>query len=150
MLSLLIAVIFLILYCPIYSIICLFYPFKGFTNSSMKHRSKRYAVVHLALFSRIGHLNKNQLKKFNTAFICTLELALQKKKLPIIFRSHLMRAAQVQLAKQVLDKYGCYYRVSPVLLSKVERVGIMCQILLQEWRFVRVPRKGMMVLVRAR
>ncbi|AIK12795.1 hypothetical protein PEC301296_21090 [Pectobacterium carotovorum subsp. carotovorum] len=143
-------VVFIVLYCPIYFFICLLVPFKGFSVSYMKHRRRRYAVVHVSLFSRIGHLNKNQLKKFNTAFVSTLDAALQNKRESVIFRSHLMRTSQVQLAENVLSKCGRRYRVSTVALSRVERVGIICQTFLQEWRLVTIPHRGVMIVVMAR
>ncbi|GKV75883.1 hypothetical protein PEC106568_10570 [Pectobacterium carotovorum subsp. carotovorum] len=146
---LLVFITFLALYCPIYSVICLLVPFKGFVISSMQHRKTRYAVIHLALFSRIGHLNKTQLRKFNSAFVSSLQLALQKKR-TIVFRSHLMRGSQVRLAETVLAQYGHRYRVSKVTLSRTERVGITCQMLFQEWRPVRVPREGVMFVVMMR
>lgn len=138
------------LYCPIYFFICLLVPFKGFSVSYMKHRERNYAVIHISLFSRIGRLNKNQLKKFNTAFVSTLDTALQNKRESVVFRSHLMRASQVQLAENVLSGCGRRYRVSNVVLSRLERVGIICQTFLQEWRLVTIPHRGVMIVVMAR
>lgn len=140
----------LVLYCPIYSVICLIVPFKGFSLSEMKHGKKLYAVVHLALFSRIGHLNQSRVRKFNSAFVSTLQHALQEKRHSIIFRSHLMRASQVQLAVSVLAKSGRRYRVFTVVLSRSERVGIVCQMLLQEWRLVAIPHEGIMIVIASR
>ncbi len=146
---LLVFITFLVLYCPLYSVICLLVPFKGFAISSLKHRKTRYMVIHLAVFSRIGNMNKAQLQKFNFAFVTVLQQALQKNR-PIVFRSHLMRASQVKLAETVLAKYGHSYRVSKVILSRTERIGITCQMLFQEWRLVRVSRGGVMIVVMVR
>lgn len=140
----------LVLYCPIYTVICLIVPFKGFSLSYMKHRRQRYTVIHLALFSRIGHLSRSRLRKFNRAFVSTLQHALQEKRQSIIFRSHLMRASQVQLAENVLAKSGRRYRVFNIVLSRSEQVGIVCQMLLQEWRLVAIPPEGTMIVVTSR
>ncbi|EAW3363237.1 hypothetical protein FEQ21_23410, partial [Salmonella enterica] len=53
---------------------------------------------------------------------------------------HLMRPAQVALACQALShraEYRC--RIVPVTLPRWERTAIVAQMLLQEWRFVRLP-----------
>ncbi len=140
-------ILFLVLYCPIYSTLCLLVPFRGFSCSPLQHRGKRYAVIHLALFSRIGQLNKKKLQRFNMVFVLLLQRALQKENQSVIFRSHLMRTSQVRLAEKILAKYGRRYRVSIVTLSRTERIGITCQMLLQEWRLVVVPRDGVMIVV---
>lgn len=150
MLFLLLLIASFALYCPIYSAICLLVPFKGFSVSSLKHRDIRYTVIHLALFSRVGHLNKKQLQRFNSAFVSTLQSALHKKSKSVVFRSHLMRTSQVRLAERVLAQYGYRHRVSTIVLSRAERVGITCQMLLQEWRVVRIPREGVMIVIMMR
>lgn len=150
MISFFLFVVSIALYCPIYFSLCLLVPFKGFSVSYMTHRKRRYAVIHISLFSKIGRLNKNKLKKFNTAFVSTLDTALQSKRESVIFRSHLMRASQVRLAESVLSRRNRRYRVSIVVLSRMERVGIICQTFLQEWRLVTIPHQGVMIVVMAR
>lgn len=147
MIFLIVFIIFLVLYCPIYATLCLLMPFKGFSNSPLRHRGKQYAVIHLALFSRIGQLNKKKLQRFNVAFVSLLQRTLQKENQSVIFRSHLMRANQVRLAEKVLAKCGRRYRVSRIVLPRTERIGITCQMLLQEWRLVFIPRDGVMIVV---
>ncbi|ENM1244520.1 hypothetical protein AB6R96_002211 [Salmonella enterica] len=129
----------LALYCPFFTLIALVTPWKGFAVFSVKHR--QYRAVHLALLDRVGTMNRRRARRYHQAFVQALEEALTSRPVrPVFFRSHLMRPAQVALVCQVLShraEYRC--RIVPVTLPRWERTAIVAQMLLQEWRFVRLP-----------
>lgn len=131
----------LALYCPFFTLIALVIPWKGFAVFSVKHRHRQYRAVHLALLDRVGTMNRRRARRYHQAFVQALEEALTSRPVrPVFFRSHLMRPAQVALACQVLShraEYRC--RIVPVTLPRWERTAIVAQMLLQEWRFVRLP-----------
>ncbi|EBO4818839.1 hypothetical protein DOF42_21430 [Salmonella enterica] len=131
----------LALYCPCFTLIALVTPWKGFAVFSVKHRHRQYRAVHLALLDRVGTMNRRRARRYHQAFVQALEEALAARPVrPVFFRSHLMRPAQVALACQVLSRraeYRC--RIVPVTLPRWERTAIVVQMLLQEWRFVRLP-----------
>ncbi|EAA7200320.1 hypothetical protein DQJ78_04900 [Salmonella enterica subsp. enterica serovar Newport] len=131
----------LALYCPFFTLIALITPWKGFAVFSVKHRHRQYRAVHLALLDRVGTMNRSRARRYHQAFFQALEEALTSRPVrPVFFRSHLMRPAQVALACQVLShrtEYRC--RIVPVTLPRWERTAIVAQMLLQEWRFVRLP-----------
>ncbi|EAX6828157.1 TPA_asm: hypothetical protein G1X19_11225 [Salmonella enterica subsp. enterica serovar Typhimurium str. SL1344] len=131
----------LALYCPFFTLIALVTPWKGFAVFSVKHRHRQYRAVHLALFDRVGTMNRRRARRYHQAFVQALEEALTSRPVrPVFFRSHLMRPAQVALACQVLshrDEYRC--RIVHLTLPRWERTAIFAQMLLQEWRFVRLP-----------
>lgn len=131
----------LALYCPFFTLIALVTPWKGFAVFSVKHRHRQYRAVHLALLDRVGTMNRRRARRYHQAFVQALEEALTSRPVrPVFFRSHLMRPAQVALACQVLShsaEYRC--RIVPVTLPRWERTAIVAQMLLQEWRFVRLP-----------
>ncbi|EHU7154877.1 hypothetical protein KZK20_002329 [Salmonella enterica] len=131
----------LALYCPFFTLIALVTPWKGFAVFSVKHRHRQYRAVHLALFDRVGTMNSRRARRYHQAFVQALEEALTSRPVrPVFFRSHLMRPAQVALACQVLShraEYRC--RIVHVTLPRWERTAIVAQMLLQEWRLVRLP-----------
>ncbi|EBO9565141.1 hypothetical protein CG594_20855 [Salmonella enterica] len=131
----------LALYCPFFTLIALVTPWKGFAVFSVKHRHRQYRAVHLALLDRVGTMNRRRARRYHQAFVQALEEALTSRPVrPVFFRSHLMRPAQVALVCQVLyhrAEYRC--RIVPVTLPRWERTAIVAQMLLQEWRFVRLP-----------
>lgn len=131
----------LALYCPFFTLIALVTPWKGFAVFSVKHRHRQYRAVHLALLDRVGTMNRRRARRYHQAFVQALEEALTSRPVrPVFFRSHLMRPAQVALACQALShraEYRC--RIVPVTLPRWERTAIVVQMLLQEWRFVRLP-----------
>ncbi|ELI4382333.1 hypothetical protein Q7Z51_004891 [Salmonella enterica] len=131
----------LALYCPFFTLIALVTPWKGFAVFSVKHRHRQYRAVHLALLDRVGTMNRRRARRYHQAFVQALEEALTSRPVrPVFFRSHLMRPAQVALACQVLShraEYRCH--IVPVTLPRWERTAIVAQMLLQEWRFVRLP-----------
>lgn len=131
----------LALYCPFFTLIALITPWKGFAVFSVKHRHRQYRAVHLALLDRVGTMNRRRARRYHQAFVQALEEALTSRPVrPVFFRSHLMRPAQVALACQALShraEYRC--RIVPVTLPRWERTAIVAQMLLQEWRFVRLP-----------
>ncbi|EDV1765035.1 hypothetical protein C9571_001714 [Salmonella enterica subsp. enterica serovar Braenderup] len=131
----------LALYCPFFTLIALVTPWKGFAVFSVKHRHRQYRAVHLALLDRVGTMNRRRARRYHQAFVQALEEALTSRPVrPVFFRSHLMRPAQVALACQALShraEYRC--RIVPVTLPRWERTAIVAQMLLQEWRFVRLP-----------
>ncbi len=104
-------------------------------------------MIHLALFSKVGRLSKAQTRRFNAEFVSVLEKALGQHDCAVVLRSHLFRKPQIALAEGCLSKYDRKYRVVRVELSRFERVGIMLQMLMQEWRLVSVPNKGIMIVV---
>ncbi|RDA69234.1 hypothetical protein DVH07_06620 [Hafnia paralvei] len=131
----------LALYCPFFTLIALITPWKGFAVFSVKHRHRQYRTVHLALLDRVGTMNRRRARRYHQAFVQALEEALTSRPVRhVFFRSHLMRPAQVALACQALShraEYRC--RIVPVTLPRWERTAIVAQMLLQEWRFVRLP-----------
>ncbi len=131
----------LALYCPCFTLIALLTPRKGFAVFSVRHRQRHYRAVHLALLDRVGTMNRRRTRLYHLAFVRVLEEALTARPvLPVFFRSHLLRPAQVELACQTLSRrpgYRC--RIVPVILPRWERVAIVVQMLLQEWRFVQLP-----------
>lgn len=138
----------LVLYCPCFTLIALVTPWKGFAVFSVTHRRRQYRAVHLALLDRVGTMNRRRARLYHQAFVLSLENALAARPVrPVFFRSHLLRPAQVALACQVLShrtEYRC--RIVPVTLPRWERVAIVAQMLLQEWRFVPLP-SGRAVMV---
>ncbi len=131
----------LALYCPFFTLIALVTPWKGFAVFSVKHRHRQYRAVHLALLDRVGTMNRRRARRYHQAFVQALEEALTSRPVrPVFFRSHLMRPAQLALACQVLSQRAEYrFRIVPVMLPRWERTAIVAQMLLQEWRFVRLP-----------
>ncbi|EAO9944468.1 hypothetical protein R497_17855 [Salmonella enterica subsp. enterica serovar Havana] len=140
----------LALYCPCFTLIALFTPWKGFAVFSVTHRRRQYWAIHLALLDRVGAMNRRQARRYHQAFVQALETALMARPVcPVFFRSHLMRPAQVALACQVLShrtEYRC--RIAPITLPRWERVAIVAQMLLQEWRLIQLPsEEGIMVVI---
>lgn len=149
MLFIVLLVVSLALYCPVFSLIAWLTPWKGFAVFSVKHRHKPYWAIHLALLDRVGRLEPRQVRRFHQGFVRALHEALSRPIRPIFFRSHLMRPAQVKLACQVLSQTaGWHYRTVGVTLPRWERWLMTIQMLLQEWRWVQVPPNGVMVVVR--
>ncbi|EDW4374589.1 hypothetical protein AAA67_005587 [Salmonella enterica subsp. diarizonae] len=65
----------------------------------------------------------------------------------MVFRSHLMRPAQVRLACQTLMSTRRRHHIVTVNIPLYERRLMALLMLLQEWRFIRVPAQGVMVVV---
>ncbi|WP_205403637.1 hypothetical protein, partial [Salmonella enterica] len=99
----------LALYCPCFTLIALFTPWKGFAVFSVTYRRRQYWAVHLALLDRVGAMNRRQARRYHQAFVQALETALVARPVrPVFFRSHLMRPAQVALPGQVLSHRTVY------------------------------------------
>ncbi|HHX9838845.1 TPA: hypothetical protein ACVTE0_003296 [Salmonella enterica subsp. enterica serovar Newport] len=140
----------LALYCPCFTLIALFTPWKGFAVFSVTHSRRQYRTIHLALLDRVGEMDRRQARRYHQAFVQALEAALMARPVcPIFFRSHLMRPAQVALACQVLShRTGYRCRIAPITLPRWERVVIVAQMLLQEWRLIQLPsEEGIMVVI---
>ncbi|HIC3077734.1 TPA: hypothetical protein ACW2OB_000309 [Salmonella enterica] len=139
----------LVLYCPCFTLITLVTPWKGFAVFSVTHRCRQYWAVHLALLDRVGTMNRRRARRYHQAFVLSLEKALTAQSVrPVFFRSHLMRPAQIALACRVLShraEYRC--RIVTVTLPRWERVAIVAQMLLQEWRFIPLPSEHAVMVV---
>lgn len=65
----------LALYCPCFTLIALFTPWKGFAVFSVTYRRRQYWAVHLALLDRVGAMNRRQARRYHQAFVQALETA---------------------------------------------------------------------------
>lgn len=139
-------VLALILYCPCFTLLSVSGRQKGFTVFTLRHRGRRWRVIHLAVRERVGRMTRRRVRFYHDAFFRALGEALQSGE-PVLFRSHLMRPAQVALARQVLMYTGRRYRIVAVDIPPYERRLMTLLMLLQEWRFIRVPEQGVMVVV---
>ncbi|HFW3088910.1 TPA: hypothetical protein ACIBE3_002455 [Salmonella enterica subsp. enterica serovar Reading] len=139
-------VLALLLYCPCFTLLSVAGRQKGFTVFTLHHRGRCWRVIHLAVRERVGRMNRYRVRFYHDAFLRALSEVLQSGK-PVLFRSHLLRPAQVRLACQVLQYTGRRYRIVTVEISSYERRLMTLLMLLQEWRFVRMPERGVMVVV---
>ncbi|EBW6364045.1 hypothetical protein DPU24_25280 [Salmonella enterica subsp. enterica serovar Oranienburg] len=139
-------VLALLLYCPCFTLLSVSGRPKGFSVFTLLHRSRRWRVIHLAIRERVGRMNRRRVRFYHDAFLRALSEALQSGE-PVLFRSHLMRPAQVRLACQALMHTDRRYRIATVRMSGYERRLMTLLMLLQEWRFVRMPERGVMVVV---
>ncbi len=139
-------VLALILYCPCFMLQSVIGRQKGFDVFTFRHRGRRWRVIHLAVRERVGRMTRCRVRFYHDAFLRALGEALRTGE-PVLFRSHLMRSAQVALACQTLISCDRRYHVTRVNIPPYERRLMALQILLQEWRFVRVPEQGVMVVV---
>lgn len=138
-------------YCPVFTLLAWVTPWKGFAVFNVKHRRRQYRAVHLALLDRVGNINRRRTLRYHRAFVCALECALSMSpSRPVFFRSHLMRPAQVKLAYRSLSGRSDYrYRLVSVKLPQWERVAMVVQMLLQEWRLIPFPSgQAVMVVIR--
>lgn len=136
----------LILYCPCFTLQSVIGRQKGFEVFTLRHRGRRWRVIHLAVRERVGRMTRCRVRFYHDTFLRALGEALQSGE-PVLFRSHLMRPAQVRLACRPLMDTGRRYRVVVVNIPRYERQMMALQMLLQEWRFIRVPEQGVMVVV---
>lgn len=136
----------LILYCPCFTLQSVFGRKKGFEVFTLRHRGGRWRVIHLAVRERVGRMTRCRVRFYHDAFLRALGEALRSGE-PVLFRSHLMRPAQVALACQPLISCDRRYHVTRVNIPPHERRLMTMQMLLQEWRFIRVPEQGVMVVV---
>ncbi|EPC4838960.1 hypothetical protein Q1B87_003832 [Salmonella enterica] len=136
----------LVLYCPCYTLQAVIGRQKGFSVFTLRHRGQRWRVIHLAVRERVGRMNRHRVKFYHHAFIRALNEALQTGE-PVVFRSHLMRPAQVRLACQTLMPSRRRHHIVTVNIPLYERRLMALLMLLQEWRFIRVPAQGVMVVV---
>ncbi|EFS2651748.1 hypothetical protein HX362_004670 [Salmonella enterica] len=146
MIFLLFLVLALLFWCPCFTLQSVIGRQKGFDVFTFRHRGRRWRVIHLAVRERVGRMNRSRVRFYHAAFLRALGEALQSEG-PIFFRSHLMRPAQVALACQSLMYTGRRYRIVVVAIPRYERWLMTLLMLLQEWRFVRVPEQGVMVVV---
>ncbi|EHI3121848.1 hypothetical protein J9N36_003225 [Salmonella enterica] len=91
-------------------------------------------------------MNRRRVKFYHHAFVRVLNEALQTGE-SVVFRSHLMRQAQIRLACQILVPTRRRHHIVTVVIPSYERRLIMLLMLLQEWRLIRVPTLGVMVVV---
>lgn len=136
----------LLLYCPCFTLQSVFGRKQGFEVFTLRHRGRRWRVIHLAVRERVGRMTRRRVRFYHNAFLRALGEALQSGE-PVLFRSHLMRPAQVALACRTLISCGRRYHVARVNIPPYERRLMTLLMLLQEWRFVRVPEQGVMVVV---
>ncbi|EHF6859513.1 hypothetical protein J1L44_004506 [Salmonella enterica subsp. enterica serovar Panama] len=136
----------LLLYCPCFTLLASFGRQKGFDVFTLRHRGRRWRVVHLAVRERVGRMTRCRVRFYHHAFVRALNEALQSGE-PVVFRSHLMRPAQVRLACQILVPVRRRHHIVTVAIPYYERRLMMLLMLLQEWRFIRVPERGVMVVV---
>lgn len=141
--------ILVVLCCPCFALVSRLTPWRGFICLGFRHRKKRYYVIHLSPTDRIGRLTRSRTRCFHAAFVRELEGALWRADRDILFRSHLMRPAQIQLACSVLARYPTWrYRMVNVVIPRWERTGITLQNLLYEWRYTPTAACGVMVVVK--
>ncbi|ECA1950156.1 hypothetical protein EJH27_01625 [Salmonella enterica subsp. enterica serovar Virchow] len=140
----------LALYCPCFTALSWLTPWKGFSVFCVTRHHRRYLAIHLSLLDRVGTMNRRRAQRYHQAFIRALACALAQPVRTVFFRSHLMRSAQVRLACQVLSGgEGCRWRVVSVTVPLWERLAVVAQMLLQEWRLIPLPpRQAVMVVVR--
>ncbi|EAA8668224.1 hypothetical protein [Salmonella enterica] len=136
----------LLLYCPCFTLLASFGRQKGFDVFTLRHRGRRWRVVHLAVRERVGRMTRCRVRFYHHAFVRALNEALQTGE-PVVFRSHLMRPAQISLACQTLAPTRRRHHIVTVAIPSYERRLMTLLILLQEWRFIRVPEQGVMVVI---
>ncbi|EIH3277596.1 hypothetical protein LGI69_004728 [Salmonella enterica] len=136
----------LVLYCPCYTLQSVIGRQKGFSVFTLRHRGRRWRAIHLAVRERVGRMSRHRVKFYHHAFLRALNEALQTGE-PVVFRSHLMRPAQVRLACQTLMPTRRRHHIVTVNIPLYERRLMALLMLLQEWRFIRVPAQGVMVVV---
>lgn len=147
-------VICLALYCPCFTVLAWLTPWKGFVVFKVVRHHRRYRAIHLSLLDRVGAMNRGRAERYHRAFVRALTQALTMDESagqpqgPVFFRSHLMRRAQVRLACRVLSRYpGWRYRVVSVTLPRWERLAMVAQMLLQEWRLITYPPENAVMVV---
>lgn len=140
----------LFLYCPIMAVFCALTPWQGFKTTTVRRRKKRYTTLHLSGRARIGHLSRRRATRLHRSFITTLQQALQKEATPVYFTSHLLRHTHLKsmtaLLTSVEDTHR--WRCVPVTVSRGVRTGIQLLTFMQEWRWIRVPDTGVLVVIR--
>ncbi|ECE0739796.1 hypothetical protein ADU00_11410 [Salmonella enterica subsp. enterica] len=136
----------LLLYCPCFTLLASFRRGKGFSVFTLKHRGKRWRVIHLSVCERVGRMNRRRVRFYHHAFVRVLNETLQNSE-PVVFRSHLMRPAQVRLACKTLMSTRRRYYIVTVSIPSYERMLITLQMLLQEWRFIRIPSQGVLMVL---
>ena len=139
----------LALYCPCFTVLAWLTPWRGFAVFQVTRRGRQYRAIHLALLDRVGTMNRRRTRRLHRAFIRALERALDAPARPVFFRSHLMRPAQVALACGGLSRQtGFRRRIVPVTIPRRERLAMVAQMLLQEWRLIPLPpAQGVMVVI---
>lgn len=138
-----------LLLCPVFSLLCLLTPWRGFRSGRFIHRYRHYTTMHLSTFDRVGHLNRQQATRFHRSFLLTLDEILNRTDNPVFFTSHLLRPVHLRsmealLARAVPERR---WRKCSVHISRGVRVGIQLQMLLQEWRWITVPDTGVLVVI---
>ncbi|ECW0330125.1 TPA: hypothetical protein ACGT34_002412 [Salmonella enterica] len=136
----------LLLYCPCFTLLTSFGRVKGFSVFTLRHRGKRWRVIHLSVRERVGRMNRRRVKFYHHAFVQALNEALQTGE-PVVFRSHLIRPAQVRLACKTLVSSRRRHHIVTVVIPFYERKLMALLMLFQEWRFIRVPAQGVIVVV---
>ncbi|EAV2691372.1 hypothetical protein CN851_15780 [Salmonella enterica] len=136
----------LLLYCPCFTLLSSFGRVSGFSVFTLRHHEQCWRVIHLSVRERVGRMNRRRVRFYHQAFVRALNEALQTGE-PVVFRSHLMRPSQIRLACQILVPTRRRYHIVTVVIPSYERRLMMLLILLQEWRLIRVPSQGVMVVV---
>lgn len=139
----------LVLYCPFMTLLCILTPWQGFRLARVQHRRQTYLTLHLSIYDRVGHLNRRRAARFHRSFLTTLTAALQQEPTPVYFISHLLRPAHLRSMTVMLTTAmpACRWHCLPVRIPQCVRTGITIQILLQEWRWVTVPKTGVLVVI---
>lgn len=138
-----------LLLCPVFALICFLTPWRGFRAGRVTHRHRHYATMHLSTFDRVGRLDRQQATRFHQSFLSTLKEMLHETDNPIFFTSHLLRPVHLRSMKTLLAREtpDRRWRKRFVHISRVVRVGIQLQMLLQEWRWIIVPDTGVLVVI---
>ena len=144
--------LFLVLYCPFMTLVSAVTPWKGFRAGTVHHRKRCYTTLHLSVYDRVGHLRPRRAARFHRSFLTTLQLALRKSSGPVCFTSHLMRPAHRKSLTTLMASMSetHRWRSTRINLPAVVRNGIRLQMLVQEWRWITVPKTGVLVLIRPR
>lgn len=142
--------LFLSLYGPVTTLISILKPWQGFLVRKTRHRNRPYVTLHLSGYDRVGHLNRRRAARLHRDFLSSLRCALLQGNTPVYFTSHLMRPAHMKSMTALLASLPSSHpwRCRAVTLSRAVRTGIWLQMLLQEWRWITVPEKGVLVVIR--
>lgn len=139
----------LLLFCPSMTLLSTLTPWRGFRLAHVRHRRQAYLTLHLSTYDRVGHLSRQRAARFHQSFLGTLTTALRSEQTPVYFTSHLLRPAHLRsmailLATEAPERR---WHCQPVSIPPAVRTGIRIQILLQEWRWITVPKTGVLVVI---
>lgn len=136
--------------CPVMTLISSLKPWQGFRLIRKRRRSRPYITLHLSGLDRVGHLNRRRAARLHQNFLSTLKSALLQGDATVYFTSHLMRPAHMKSMTTLLASLPSshQWRCQTLSVSRAVRTGIRLQILVQEWRWIKVSEKGVLVVIR--